>query len=229
MDREALRQRLIDAEIAEEVVDGLLSELKDDDLVRMKEMSIEQILKALQEALKEDDEEDEEDEDETEEGTSYKKEETPSRKSDSDDAEALANVLNALGENIEAKVKEALDSHTFEVEMPQIAEIQGDIQQLKEQIAAVSTVLKEVQEMWDQVFKSDEARLRGLVSNLSPAQRTRLRIGLTDNQMMERLNKEGTLTPAPGQPAPFRPGVRDSQGNEYANLSDMSEGIPIKR
>ena len=50
MDREALRERLIAAEFPEEIADDILSKTKDEDLVRMKDMSADELLKAFKDA-----------------------------------------------------------------------------------------------------------------------------------------------------------------------------------
>lgn len=228
MSREQWKQRLVDAEIPEEVADALLADLKDDDLLRMKEdMSAEDIVAALKEAASA----------ETDSDDAPKS--PPETDGDTPDVDDLAQVFKTVEDAIVKRITEQLEALEIEVAVPQLQEVLTAVKEMQDNYTAIETTLKEMQAAWDEVLKGDTQRLKEMLENLSPAQRIRLRTTLTDTHAASRIEQfkaeqdKGLQGGAPVQDifhASISPGaqprVRDSQGREYESLGDLAVGQP---
>lgn len=233
MDREQWKERLLKTGMEAELVDDILSTLKDEDLLRMKDMSAEEIVKTLKEVAEE----------ASTEGDPPEGDGADVGDSDpdhADDTGDIAVILKEFGDGIVARVIEQMQALEVTVETPDLAEIVGQLKELKDEYAALNTTLKEMQEAWDEILKTDTERLGERLKDLSPAARVHLRATLNDKDALERVtqflrerNNTGGAPPS-ASPNVFRrpmaqPGeviARDTDGNEYASLQDMAFGKP---
>jgi len=233
MDREQWKDRLLKAGMQAELVDDLLATLKDEDLLRMKDMTPEEIVKTLKEVVEEATEGDPPEEDGEDVGDSDP--------DNADDTADIASVLKEFGDGIVERIVEHLKELEITVETPDLAEITSQLKELKDEYTALTTTLKEMQGAWDEILKTDTERLRERLKDLSPAQTVRLRATLSDGKALERvtqfLHEKNQLGDGAEPPPPtnvFRtpmasPGeviARDSDGKEYATLQDMAFGNP---
>ena len=185
MDRNEWKERLTEAGLADEVVDDFLSTKKDEDLVRMKDMTSEEIIAKIKEVAEEiyADEEaepelkDEDAEDSTED-------------SSDEDTDAIAGVLKDMEDRIVQRLAEQMSALEVTVEAPNLAEIVEQLKELREDYTTLQTTFKEIQGTWDEVLKTDTERLRERLKDLSPAQRVRLRATLTDEQALKRVAEQ---------------------------------------
>jgi hypothetical protein len=233
MDRKTWKQRLIDAEIPEEVVDDLLATVKDEDLVRMKDMSTEEILTAMKDALVEDDTA-EEDTETAEEQETTTEEDT----AEDEDESTLAADLSTFRDELLTKIKEQMEALEIEVEAPQIKTLSDRVEALEEQISGISAMMKDLSTSWAEVLRGDAERLKDMLDNMSPAQRVRLRATLTDQRTADRVNKwkedrDKAEHKDARQDSDFRQlgrlptgpvTIRDAAGNEYESLAAMARG-----
>ena len=225
MDRKALRDRLIAAEFPEEIADDYLAHVKDEDLVRMKDMSPDALLQTIKDSLAEMGEEDNADD-----SSDTEKDEAVSS------AEALVEVFDSMGDNIVAQVKEYFKEMSIEVEVPNIDKILEEVNSLKDSMAAMSQELKDMQESWNVLMQGDKDRLKDILGNMSAASRNRLRLTLTDKEATDKevedlkgpRAKERSNIFRPGIQSDFKPTVIDTDGREYENLGDMFHGKPIE-
>lgn len=234
MDREQWKDRLLKAGMEAELVDDLLASLKDEDLLRMKDMSPEEIITTLKAVVEEAaNEGDPPEGDGGDAGDPHEE--------GADDTADIASVLKEFGDGIVERVVEHLKTLEITVETPDLVEIASQLKEMKNEYAALTTTLKEMQEAWDEILKTDTERLRERLKDLSPATRVQLRATLGDKDALERVtqylrerNQLGDGVKPPPQDNIFRrpmaqPGEvvhRDSDGNEYASLQDMAFGNP---
>jgi len=231
MNRSEWKKRLVDAEIPEEVVDDLLSTIKDEDLARMKDMSTEQILQTMKDTVAE------------------SEDETPVEEKEAEDTTpepSMVEMFATLKDSVLTQIAEQLNTLEIEVEAPQIKEMAERLVSLEATITTLHEEMKELRNTWSEVLRGDAERLKEMTENLSPAQRVRLRGTLSDGAMSKRIAehlKDRGLQPktdvAPesdfrrlGQLPVAKDGdivYRDASGQQYANLQDMAVGRnPIK-
>jgi len=233
MDRSEWKDRLLKTGMNAELVDDILASLKDEDLLRMKDMSSEEIIETLKEVAEDA---------VTTEGDPPKGEGEDAGDSDpdgEDDAADIAAILKEFGDGIVERVVEHLQALEVTVETPDLAEVVSQLKELKDEYAALTTTLKEMQEAWDEILKTDTERLRERLGDLSPVQRVRLQATLGDKeamriatQFLREKNQAGDGEDLPPPTNVFRrpvagPGeviARDSEGNEYESLQDMAFG-----
>lgn len=237
--RAGWRERLLKAELPEEVVDSFLAGVADDDLVRMKDVTDEQLLATMREALDEAEEDEDEEEEEEEEGT----DKGATAKDD------LTKSLSMLADLVATRVKDMIQETfgTVEVEVPELGQLLDTVAELKEDVGALSVSYKELTETWKEVGQDDASRIRDMVRDLSPGQRTRLRQSLSEPATAARVaqfreQQQRAAFPTPNQPShrpePGAPtvlpattgdgvGIYDAQGHAYASLTDMARGKPI--
>lgn len=227
MTREQWKQRLIDAELPEDVVESFMADLKDEDLARLKEdMSAEDIVNVLKDAVSDETTEEESPPEETDEAGD-------------EDAETLAQVFKDMEDRIVERITKQLEALEIEVAVPQLQDVIAEVKGVKENYDAISTRLKEMQDAWNEILKGDTQRLKEMVESLSPAQRIRLRTTLTDDVAAKRIDqfKEGQDTlvrrETEAQKTDIfhaqiatgsKPVIRDAQGNEYESLADFATG-----
>jgi len=226
MDRKALRERLIAAKFPEEIADDILKKTKDEDLVRMKDMSPDDIIQAFKDALAEDEDEDEDEDDEKD----TKDPDTTEDDEVDDSAEELAEVFKTLKDDIVAQVKDMFNELSLEVEVPQVSQIHEDVQALKESVSDMSKIVTEMQESWTELQKGDKDRLKEILGNMSPASRNRLRLALPDDKVATQddpRTKDRSTIFKPKINTVFKPVVRDAQGNEYEDLGALARNQPI--
>lgn len=224
MSRDAWRKRLLEAELPEEVVDSLLDNLKDEDLVRMKDMSTEEILETLKAAA-----ETMKDADSAEDETAQDEPNTDETPDTSDDT---STQLKDLEDRIVQRVTEQLRSLEIEVEIPQLKELSDSVQAIQDLVSQEAEHIKELREAWAEVLRGETERLKELVSDMSPAQRVRLRAVFSDGQVMERVAQalqQREQAPPTGQTNVFNPPpqtgtavFRDADGRDYESLRDMT-------
>lgn len=215
MDREAWRQRLLKAKLPEEVVDAMMAQVKDEDLVRMKDMSEDEILEVLRKSVEVDDDTSTDDADAEDDA-------------DADDAttDDLVAAFKAMEDSIITRVEGLITEITVEVEVPQLEELKTaitELEALKDSVASLQTFIKDF-------LESDEDRLGEIVRNLSPASRTRLRRSVSDDDVIERLTKRlaERNKDTPQDDGKFVPTIKDSQGNSYLSLAHMARNEPIQ-
>jgi len=234
MDREQWKDRLLKAGMQAELIDDLLATMDDKALLRMKDMTTEEIINTLKEAAEKVIEEGDPPEEDGEDVGD-------SDPDNADDTADIASVLKEFGDGIVERIVEHLKELEITVETPDLAEITSQLKELKDEYTALTTTLKEMQGAWDEILKTDTERLRERLKDLSPAQTVRLRATLSDGKALERvtqfLHEKNQLGDGAEPPPPtnvFRtpmasPGeviARDSDGKEYATLQDMAFGNP---
>jgi len=232
MDREKLKERLLQTGMNAELVDDFLATLKDEDLLRMKDMSAEEIVASLKDAVEEvADEGDPPAEEDVDAGDPPE---------ETDDTADIAAVLKEFGDGIVSRVVEQLQALEITVETPEMAQIVEQLKEIKEENAALKTTLKEMQSAWDEILKTDKERLSERLKELSPAARVHLRATLGDKDALDRVTQflreqvaaGDAVTQPPVQDNIFRrpmagPGevrIVDSDGKEYESLGALARG-----
>lgn len=221
--RDQWKERLLKAQIAEDVIDGLLKELSDDDLLRLKDMTDvgeDEFVAALKESL---------DTDTTEEETPPAADEsTP----DEDDA-VMTKAFEALGDYTVSRV-EAIIKDRIAVDMPDVSAISDSITSLSAVVTEMASQVSAVKDILDEVLKDDTTRLKDIAANLSPAQRSRMRVALDEGSTFDRVFKalkdKNDVSPIPGlealSKATIDDGViKDAEGNSYNSMSEFFHGI----
>jgi len=222
--RSKWRSRLIDAELPEEVVDAFLAGVEDKDLVRMKDMSSEEFMTSMRQAL-----------------------DVPEADSKVTVPE-MAQSIELLSEAVAGKVQGMLKD--VEIEVPELAKIVADVAELKETVDSMSTMFKEFAATFNQVAVDDTTRIKQVIGDMSPAQRIRLRAVMDGTSELEtaanaaqfrsaaQSQAQATTMPtafkaepgvnqvvAPTTPEGFA--IYDSDGRAYASLTDMAVGNPV--
>jgi hypothetical protein len=242
MDRKQWRKRLLSAGLNEEVVDSLLAKTKDEDLVRMKDMSGEEVIEALKEViLKAETEAESAKGDETEvkkEGTADSESDEDEDEEEEDDEEVakLKDTMDMLAVSIVAQVKDVIAVQEVEVEVPELAALVADVSELKDTMGEVQAVLKDLAVIMKDASQDESTVLASMVENLSPAQISRLSKDIGASQSLERVvrykeqRKQAKTLPemaaSAGDTFVSGTGIVDAEGNEYANLSAMAAGTP---
>lgn len=214
MDRNQWKERLTGFGLPDEVVDAFLKSVADEDLVRMKEYEKDEFLAMLKEAL-----------DETPEGDTQVETEPEVLKEEKVDAKDLSSELKAFADDVVTRITEALSLKDLEIEVPEVAEIKVGIEKLSARLDEMEATWKEATSLWKDLSESEEEKLRGMVKNLSPAQKSRLRQSVSPEDAVMRVveqlkEKLGTGASADGVV------IKDAQGNTYKNLGDMAAGTP---
>lgn len=214
MDRNQWKERLTGFGLPDEVVDAFLKSVADEDLVRMKEYEKDEFLAMLKEAL-----------DETPEGDIQGETEPEVLKEEKVDAKDLSSELKAFADDVVTRITEALSLKDLEIEVPEVAEIKVGIEKLSARLDEMEATWKEATSLWKDLSESEEEKLRGMVKNLSPAQKSRLRQSVSPEDAVMRVveqlkEKLGTGASADGVV------IKDAQGNTYKNLGDMAAGTP---
>lgn len=214
MDRNQWKERLTGFGLPDEVVDAFLKSVADEDLVRMKEYEKDEFLAMLKEAL-----------DETPEGDIQVETEPEVLKEEKVDAKDLSSELKAFADDVVTRITEALSLKDLEIEVPEVAEIKVGIEKLSARLDEMEATWKEATSLWKDLSESEEEKLRGMVKNLSPAQKSRLRQSVSPEDAVMRVveqlkEKLGTGASADGVV------IKDAQGNTYKNLGDMAAGTP---
>lgn len=211
--RKEWRKRLVDANLPEEVVDELLESLKDEDLLRMKDVSTEDFLDMVGHAITKAEGDDDEEEDEdvlakarkarararalartkakaggTEEDEEEEEEEPMVSAKDSD-ASGLNAFADLVADRVLAKIKDTLQIQEVEIEVPELKEIISGNKGLEEKVDALSVVFKEMSEVWSAMFKDTDDILAQQFKEMSPASRQRLRSSLDNIEVLKRAAK----------------------------------------
>lgn len=255
MTRKGFEKLLLDAGLPQEVVAEVLSSTKDEDLVRMKDMSdmsSEEIVAALASVNKADD-------DTTgappktvkcpkcgadvpEDATKCpkcgaaiekaQKSDTDIVTADDDSDDEVQKSFTALADVIVAKIKS--EPSTIEVEMPALTDLAEAVTELKDLVTKMAADLLIVKDAFDKLAETDEVRLKDVVSGMSDASKVRLRTALSDAETVRRVAEYMRQRPDVSKdtaPTVADGGVviKDAQGNTYANLSDFARGVPQKQ
>ena len=236
--------RLCKEGLPEDVVKSFLDELKEDDLLRMKDSDddvkivAEELKKAL--AASEDDPPAvAKDKKDKTDGT------TPSGDDGGLDATSLEALISGLGDYIVTKVKDLLpaaivsdDTGLTDALSKRLDDV---VAMIKELTALVTKSTEQSKDLLEGMATSDAQRIKDLAQNLSPAQRARLRVlddtaGVDAHDVAARVlknlrerDKVAAKTPGTGPvPTIFDQGsdapvvIKDAQGNEYESLSEMA-------
>jgi hypothetical protein len=218
MDRNQWKERLTGFGLPDEVVEEFLKSVPDEDLVRMKEYEKDEFLALLKEGL-----------DETPEGDTTEETEPEVLKEEepvvAEDTKELSPELKAFADGVVARITEALSLKDLEFDVPEVAEIKAGIEKLSTRLDEMEATWKEATSLWKDLSESEEDKLRGMVKNLSPAQKSRLRQSVSPEDAVMRVveqlkEKLGTGASADGVV------IKDAQGNTYKNLGDMAAGTP---
>lgn len=246
--REQWKDRLVKAGLPEEVIDNLMASVKDEDLVRMKDMSEEEattyiagVLALAKAACPECGAEVPEGAEKCPEcGADLAKEEeeaeekTPPPETKEDD-DALAGI-QALGDYLVERLKDSglMEIQEVEFESPELDGLKVEVMALKEVVDGISTAFKDLQATLKDLLESDTQRLKDISGNLSDAQRTRLmQATLPSKDVMARVVQalqERKDDLAEVDVVDQGGGVlRDSNGNFYGSWEDWMQGKePIK-
>ena len=234
--------RLCEEGLSEDVVKSFLDELKEDDLVRMKDSDAD--VKVVADELKKALAESESDppavtKDDKTAGT------TPAGDDGGLDATSLEALISGLGDYIVTKVKDLLpaaivsdDTGLTEALSKRLDDV---VAMIKELTALVTKSTEQSKGLLEEMAASEAQRIKDLTQNLSPAQRARLRVhtdatGIDAHAVAERVlkslqerDKVAATTPGTspvrtvfdqGSDAPVV--IKDAQGNEYDSLSEMA-------
>lgn len=223
LSRDDWKKRLKDAELDEDIVETFVDGLSDDDLVRMKEASLEQIKGAVVDALtkcfsgdqtrKEDDEDDDDDE-KDQEDMAKKKDATGLK----DLMEFADYIVAQTEERVVAKIKDMLESQEIEVEVPLLDE-------MKDSLTEMGTQFKEL-------LATDAERLKDTYEDMSTASKARLSRHFSTDAMetIERAvqhNKEKAAHLKGGeQPVVDNGGaiIKDANGKTFESMADFVAG-----
>jgi len=248
MTRKQWRQRLIDAELPEEVVSALMDSVSDKDLVRMKDLSDEELAEAVTTALKAggdatpaprttpitcskcgtENPADAAKCTKCDAGLEEEEEEEEEAKPVPPATKDLTTFADYLVGCIDVNIKKALADQTIEVEVPELTMLKDAVDALRSDLEEVQTVLKDM-------AQADTERLAALAKDLSPAQRIRLRQSVPDGdvavRILNRLKEAGKVRSVPDGTVfdieDFTPVIKDAAGNVYESLQDMATGVPV--
>jgi ElaB/YqjD/DUF883 family membrane-anchored ribosome-binding protein len=224
--------------LPDEVVKAFLDNVKDEDLVRMKDLGDDKVIDIIKEAINS-----EVVDEETEVTETDKKPEGEPEAEESNDSEeaAQAVLIGVVKDTIAASLKE------IAVEIPELAElsnIKTEIAALKEGFTQLTGMLKDVLEAYSNASKEETQKIKELIGNMSPAQHDRLRRSADPEAVVTRIvsrmkEVEQTIKkPVPPTSASLVPGgpppstevvAMDTEGNIYANLGDMAFGRSPKK
>jgi hypothetical protein len=178
MDRSELKERLLKAGLEVEVVEDFLGSMADEDLLRMKDQTPDEIIEKLQAAIQEIDD------DEAEVELKEDAEDDPV-----DESVDVASLLKDMEDRVVQRLADQMSALEITVETPDLAEIVGQLTELREAYTALEATFKEIQGTWDEVLKTDTERLHTQLKDMSPAQRIRLRATLTDDEAVARVKE----------------------------------------
>jgi ribosomal protein L40E len=233
MSREDWKKRLMDAKLPEDVVDALLASTKDEDLVRMKEMTPDEIIESLRQTLLQDKQDmvkcpkcgamNPEGSTECKDCKASLEEKPPAETKDDTTVDVSFNDLLT-------RIKEMIESQEIEVEVPALQGMIDEMKALKDAIikveatnAELSTSLKEMYALWKGLAEADETKLKDLATNLSPAQKIRLRTTLSEPKVaLDVIAKDNGNEPADGVM------VIDANGVRYASMTAYFKGEKIE-
>lgn len=241
MSKDEWMKKLTGHGLPDEVVKAFLEQVKDEDLVRMKDLGDEKVMDLIKEAINS------EVVDEEAEGTDAK--ETTEGGTEEADKEVTKEVsqdvlISIVKDTIVASLKE------IAVEIPELAElsnIKTELAALKEGFTQLTGMLKDVLEAYSNASKEETQKIKDLIGNMSPAQADRLRRSADPDAVVTRivsrmkeveqtvkkptshiLDTSKNLVPG-GAPPASDVVIMDGQGNVYDNLGDMAFGRSPKK
>jgi hypothetical protein len=253
MTREQWKDRLLKANLPEEVVDDLLKKTKDEDLVRMKDLTTEEIVEVLKGvAMKAEDASDDEEDEETPAEETLKCEKCDTavskdasfckgcgtkmgekkEKDETADVELLEQFV-ALKDAIVAELSERFGVQEVEIEVPEIAQMKDEMASFAERFESLEQTLKDMAGVVKDAASTETDILSRAVGNLSTAQMTRLRAHFSrgsDARAKDYKRERGIRDPGPDQiGADDLPDgtvvIENADGTRYSSLAEAA-GMP---
>ena len=234
MTREQWRKRMLKAGLPEEVVEATMKAVSDEDLVRMKDMGVDEIQELIATTFKAD--EDKEPPPATEEGQikcpkcgvmnpagATECSECGATLEEKSEEMLTKKSLDEIMDNLVQRVKDELSIQEVDIEIPLLAEMATQMSSLKDQMDKMQEQLTLVLGTVETVTK-DAATT---AANLSPAQRVRMTAMLgqdatrVGNLIAERFKGE-TVPAADEEQDEPEVVVKDADGNVYKSLEEWA-------
>jgi arsenate reductase-like glutaredoxin family protein len=232
LSRDEWKKRLKDAEIDPDLAETFVDGLSDDQLVRMKEASLEQVKEAVSAALTKcftgSDETETRKKEDGDEDMDEEEEETKKK----DDATSLKDLMDFANyiiaqteERVVAKVKDMLEGQEIEVEVPLLTDMQNDIGVLKEAFDGIGAQLKDL-------VASDTERIKENFAGMSDASKARMRRTFSTDafkavELAMQRKKEQAEHLKGNQSTPAGNGgaiIKDAAGNTFSSLEEFATG-----